>query len=165
LSKSETEGGDLFSYPQVTVGQNARHPLPGVDQRHQIVGNFITDIPYAWGIQFSGFLTVGSGIAYQRNQLVFASATDSTLANIVQTPGRTAWQKTLDLRFRKDFLALRGNNVGVTASVFNVFNWQNLGGYNGYFGSPGNPNPDLGKASSVNTDPRRFQIGVQYDFK
>jgi hypothetical protein len=83
----------------------------------------------------------------------------------VLSPGRTAWQKTLDLRFRKDFLAYRGNNIGVTASVFNVFNWQNLGDYGADAGSPGHPDASFDMAKNVNTDPRRFQFGVQYDFK
>jgi hypothetical protein len=164
LSKAETEGGDLFSYPQVTAGFNARHVIAGVDQTHQIVGNFVTDIPYAWGIQFSGFITIASGLAYVRNELD-ATNVVGVLANVPLAPGRTAWQKEVDLRLRKDFLALRGNSIGVTASVFNVFNTQNLTNYSGYVGSPGNPNPTYGLATSIATDPRRVQVGVQYDFK
>jgi hypothetical protein len=164
LSKSETEGGDLFSFPQVTAGANARHAIAGVDQLHQIVANLVTDIPYAWGIQFSSFITIGSGIAYSRNQLV-ATNVVGVLANIPLAPGRTPWQKEVDFRLRKNFLAYRGNNIGVTASMFNVFNTQNFGCYNGFLGSPGNPNADFGKPGCVNADPRRYQFGVQYDFK
>jgi hypothetical protein len=164
LSKAETEGNDLFSYPQVTAGLNARHAIPGVDQRHQIVGNFVTDIPYAWGIQFSGFVTVASGLAYIRNQLEDTNV-PGVRANVPLSAGRTPWQKDVDLRLRKDFLAFRGNNIGVTASVFNVFNTQNLSGYTGYVGAPGDPNPTYGLATTVAIDPRRVQVGVQYDFK
>ena len=164
LSKAETEGGDLFSFPQVTAGFNARHVIAGVDQTHQIVGNFVTDIPYAWGIQFSGFMTFASGLAYVRNELVDTNV-PGVRANVVLAPGRTPWQKDVDLRLRKDFLAFRGNNIGVTASVFNVFNTQNLSGYSGFVGDPGGPNPTYGLATTVATDPRRVQVGVQYDFK
>jgi hypothetical protein len=164
LSKSETEGGDLFSFPQVTAGANARHAIAGVDQLHQIVANLVTDIPYAWGIQFSSFITIGSGIAYSRNQLV-ATNVEGVTANVPLIPGRTPWQKEVDFRLRKNFLAYRGNNIGVTASMFNVFNTQNFGCYNGFLGSPGNPNVDFGKPGCVNADPRRYQFGVQYDFK
>ncbi|HEV7705092.1 MAG TPA: carboxypeptidase regulatory-like domain-containing protein [Gemmatimonadaceae bacterium] len=164
LSKAETEGGDLFSFPQVTQGFNARHVIAGVDQTHQIVGNFVTDIPYAWGIQFSGFITVASGLAYVRNE-IDSTNVPGVGANVVLAPGRTPWQKSVDLRLRKDFLAFRGNNIGVTASVFNVFNTQNLTNFTGTVKDLNGANPSYGLASAVAIDPRRVQVGVQYDFK
>ena len=161
LSKSEQEGGDLFSFPQVLIGANARHPSAN-DQRHQIVANFVTDVPFAWGLQFSGFGTFGSGLPYTINQIVTAG-TGTQQEFLGQ--GRSPWQKEVDFRLRKDFLAYRGNNIGVTASVFNVFNSQNFGCYSGFVGAPGNPNASFGLPGCVVTDPRRYQFGVQYDFK
>jgi hypothetical protein len=168
LSTAETEGGDLFSFPQVLVGANARHPSNN-DQRHQIVGNFVSDIPSAWGLQFSGFMTVGSGLPYNAVEYVRTPANGQLQTFLGQR--RTPWQKDVDLRLRKNFLSVRGNNIGVTASVFNVLNNQNLGCYDGFFGGPGstvgsiNANSNFGNAGCVVTDPRRFQFGMQYDFK
>jgi hypothetical protein len=168
LSKAEQNGNDLFSFPQINVGANARHPT-ATDQRHQIVANFITDIPYFWGIQFSGLMTLGSGLPYQ-------------LSKFVQIPGayqqvflgqaRTPWQKEVDFRLEKDFLQLRGNSVGVTLSIFNVFNTQNLTNFEGVECRGDNTNvgscvanPGFGKASDVRTDGRRIQFGATYGFK
>ena len=78
-------------------------------------------------------MTFGSGIAYSRNQFV-ATSVPGVNANITLPVGRTPWQKEVDFRFRKNFLAYRGNDIGVTASVFNVFNTQNFGCYNGFLG-------------------------------
>ena len=168
LSKSETEGGDLFSFPQVTVGANARHPSPN-DQRHQIVANFITDVPFAWGIQFSGFATIGSGLPY--NVEKFVRTEDNGQLQTFLGQARSPWQKEIDFRLRKDFLNYKGNSIGVTASVFNAFNTQNFGCFDGNQGGPGadpgtiTPNANFGNPGCVVTDPRRYQFGVQYDFK
>ena len=167
-STAETEGGDLFSFPQVLVGANARHPT-GNDQRHQIVGNFTSEIPFAWGLQFSGFMTVGSGLPY--NAVKYVRTPNNGQLQTFLGQRRSLWQKSLDLRLRKDFVSLRGTNVGITASVFNALNNQNLGCYDGFFGGPGaavgsiNANANFGNAGCTVTDPRRFQIGMQYDFK
>ena len=168
LSKSETEGGDLFSFPGVLVGANKRHPT-GNDQRHQIVANFVTDIPYLWGAQFSGFMTLGSGLPY--NVVEYPRTSDNGQLQTFLGQQRSIWQKEVDFRLRKDFVAYRGNNIGVTASVFNAFNTQNFGCYDGFKGGPGtdpgsiNLNSHFGVPGCVTTDPRRFQFGVQYDFK
>ena len=44
--------------------------------------------------------------------------------------------------------------------VFNVFNWQNLGDYNTFNRSDAN----FGKARQVIGDPRRLQLGAEYNF-
>jgi hypothetical protein len=170
LSKAETEGGDLFSFPQVTVGANARHPT-GNDQRHRIVANFITDIPYLWGIQFSGLLDLGSGLPYNRVEFVPLGAPGNQQVFLGQA--RTPWQKDVDFRFSKSFLNLAGNDVAVTASIFNVFNTQNLGCFDGTVAKPADtpvvgetiPNPTYGRANCVVTDGRRVQFGATYSFK
>jgi len=168
LSKAETEGGDLFSFPAVTVGANARHPTD-TDQRHVIIANFITDIPYLWGVQFSGLLNVGSGLPYNRVQYV-PVATGGNFQDFLGQ-ARTPWQKQLDLRLSKTFVQLHGNDVAVTASMFNVFNTQNLGCYDGTVAFPGasvgetTPNNNYGHAGCVVTDGRRVQFGATYNFK
>ncbi len=169
LSKAEQNGNDLFSFPSINAGANARHPTT-TDQRHQIVANFITDIPYLWGIQFSGLMTLGSGLPYTLQQFVSLGGTAGN-QQVIAGQGRTPWQKDVDLRLRKDFLQLHGNSVGVTLSVFNVFNTQNLTGFDGVLCSGGttsgecNPNPNFGHANNVITDGRRIQLGATYEFK
>ena len=56
---------------------------------------------------------------------------------------------------------MAGNRVGVTLDAFNVFNYQNLGGYNNAFIAS---DPNFGRATSTISDPRRFQLGAEYDF-
>ena len=68
LAWADQEGGDLFSFPQIAAGFNPRHPI-GDDQRHRVVANFTTDLPFAFGIQFSGLIQVASGKALQHRQL------------------------------------------------------------------------------------------------
>lgn len=161
LSKAEAEGGDLFSFPTVTAGFNSRHPIAD-DQRHQFVINWIADVPYAWGIQFSGLAQFASGKPF--NKVSFAggpTGTERTLLGVERAP----WFKNVDLRLRKDFPTVGGTTMAVTASLFNVFNTQNLGCFNTTFiRGDGTPEPGFGNAGCVISDPRRFQLGVQYDF-
>jgi hypothetical protein len=49
--------------------------------------------------------------------------------------------------------------MGLTIDMFNVFNWQNLGCWNR------NPqDSNFGNAGCVISDPRRLQIGAEFDF-
>ena len=114
-------------------------------------------------------MTVGSGLPY--NAVKYVRTPNNGQLQTFLGQRRSLWQKSLDLRLRKDFVSLRGTNVGITASVFNALNNQNLGCYDGFFGGPGaavgsiNANANFGNAGCTVTDPRRFQIGMQYDFK
>ena len=168
LSKSEQEGTDAFSFPNLQAGGNLRHPSNN-DQRHQIVANFITDIPNAWGLQFSGFMTLASGLPY--NKLEYVRTANNGQLQTFLGQERSPWQKEVDFRLQKNFLNLNGNEIGVTASVFNAFNTTNLGCYNTRYAGPGVEEGSVvldsgfGKANCVVTDPRRFQFGVQYSFK
>jgi hypothetical protein len=75
----------------------------------------------------------------------------------------------LDLRLRKDFPSFGGTRLAVTGDVFNVLNADNLGCFEetvtfvGPGGAP-DPNENFGNATCVVGDPRRFQLGFQYDF-
>ena len=155
--------GDLFEFPNAagipkhpsTAGNNA---LSG-DEKHRIVTNGIVDIPYAWGIQLSGVLTLGGkyrqdigcpgrfcGAGYQRGGFT--------------VPGTFPYQN-LNVRVRKDFLNFgRAKAFGVTADVFNALNHNNLGCYD-----TGDPKgKTFGHANCLVTDARRLQLGAQYDF-
>ena len=159
LSWAYAEGSDLFSFPTIVSNFNAKHPIPD-DQRHRVVVNWVTDLPFAFGIQFSGVLTVASGKPFKKLQ---QSGVAGQAANFGYDRGPTF--KNVDLRLRKDFPNFAGTRLGITGDLFNVFNTQNLGGFNDTFiKDNGQPNPDYGKAGEVVSDPRRFQIGFQYDF-
>jgi hypothetical protein len=60
--------------------------------------------------------------------------------------------KIVDLRLRKDFPAGNGMRVGVTADLFNAFNWSSYSYSNS------------GGIGGIALDPRRFQIGAEYTF-
>ncbi len=114
---------------------------------------------------------LGSGLPYNIQKFVPLQ----TGGNLQEFLGqaRTPWQKQVDFRFSKSFLNLNGNDVAVTASIFNVFNTQNLGCYDGVIATPDNPpqvgatmpNPHYGKAGCVVTDGRRVQFGATYNFR
>jgi hypothetical protein len=155
LSRAEREGNDLFSFPQVAL--QPRHPTP-TDQPHRVVANWVLDIPYAFGIQFSGLATLGTG-------QVFDSVSNAGGRNVTLGQVRGKMYKRLDLRFRKDFPNFGGATLGVTADVFNVFNVQNLGCYNTQaIDGTGTADPNFGKANCIVSDPRKLQLGAQLDF-
>ncbi len=153
--------GDEFSFPNATG--IPKHPSN--DERVHIVANWIMDMPYLYGIQFSGLITLGSG-AHQDvgcparfcgNSYMPGAFTPPQYGFIV--PGAFAYRE-VDVRLKKDFPAIAGTNFGVTLDVFNVFNFQNLGCFN--TGSMTDPN--YGKASCVVSDPRRMELGANYTF-
>jgi hypothetical protein len=173
IARAEQEGNDLFSFPQVRF--NTRHPISD-DQRHRVVANFITDIPRFWGIQFSGLATLSSGAPLNRNFNTpngaiteFGVARQAGQTFII--PNAFAY-RTLDLRLRKDFADVGGNRLGVTADLFNVYNFRNLGCFNEFAGTfttnngqqVFTPNLSYGQSGCTVSDPRRLQIGVAYDF-
>jgi outer membrane receptor protein involved in Fe transport len=162
LSWADAEGGDLFSFPQVGTILTSRRPIAD-DQRHRIVANWVSDVPYAFGVQFSGVVTLGSGKPF--NVLRFVAlpggAGNQRIREGVQ---RGPWFKNVDMRLRKDFPGFGGTRLGVTGDVFNVFNSDNLGCLDEVAVRDTGPNPDFGNATCIVGDPRRFQLGVQYDF-
>ena len=171
IAKAEAEGGDLFSFPQVAL--NPRHPTSS-DERNHVVGNWITDLPYLWGIQFSGLVTLGSGTPFDVNY--FDPTVGATVRTGYARPEKfnfiipNAWAyRRVDIGFRKNFANVGGNRLGVTLDVFNLFNYNNFGGFvtTRFNVNPSNqlvPNPNFGNPTSIVSDPRRVQLGVAYDF-
>lgn len=170
LSKAEAEGGDLFSFPQITAGPlNARHPIAD-DRTHQFVLNAITDVPWLWGLQFSGLAQFSSGTPINKLEFVPLPNPPGGNQRILVGRARSAWFKNVDLRLSKNFLNVNGMQAAITGSLYNVFNTNNYGCFDETFLNPGAnpgetvPNPHWGKGSCFITDPRRVQIGVQYSF-
>jgi hypothetical protein len=69
--------------------------------------------------------------------------------------------RMVDLRLRKDFLRTGGNRLGVSAEVFNVFNFDNLGCYSTF----NRDDPNFGRAGCVVSDPQRLQVGLEYNHR
>ena len=138
----------------------------GNDERHRIVGNWVTDLPYLFGIQFSGLLTLGSGATLDIG-CPSRFCGPATFINGGFTPkkysflgvfGKWAYRR-VDFRLRKDLPQFGSTSLGVTLDIFNAFNYQNLGCFDTGFGST-----NLGKAGCVVSDPRHVQIGAEYSF-
>jgi hypothetical protein len=161
--KSESEGGDLFSFPNIR--NQPRRPLSDYE-KHRIVANWLSDVPYAWGIQFASLVTLGTGRRFNREDF---TGPLPVIERGVEDPEGTFPFKTVDVRLRKDFPNFAGNRLGVTVDVFNLFNWDNFGCFNqtARIRNQQNvvvPNPDFGKPGCVISDPRRLQVGLAYDF-
>ena len=66
----------------------------------------------------------------------------------------------MDLRFRKDFPQIGSTSLGVTMDVFNVFNYSNFD-YDNFLGYTSYP---PAPRSTLLSDPRRAQLGIEYNF-
>jgi len=143
-AKRETEGfNDDFSFPNpVDYPRQVRN-----DERHHLVANWVMDMPFAYGIQFSGLLTLGSGLKYDLGDR-FAGPSNPFRPGALQPP----MYKNLDVRLRKDFPTMQGTSLAVSADLFNTFNWWSYS-YN-----------NNGTISGPVNDPRRFQLGVELGF-
>ncbi|OLD85832.1 MAG: hypothetical protein AUG85_12200 [Gemmatimonadetes bacterium 13_1_20CM_4_66_11] len=167
--------GDLagsfpFGFPKAN-GIAKHTDLGGSDERHHVVGNWIMDVPYLFGIQFSGLVTLGSGARIDVGTAPrFGGVVDSTyFPGGFLPPQRNflflgGWgYRRVDIKFRKDFPKISGTSLGVTVDVFNVFNFQNLGDYN-ITVVPALHTFTVGQPRQVVSDPRRVQIGAEYTF-
>jgi len=151
---------DDFDFPNSTgIPKHA----PANNEKHRVVTNWILDVPYLFGIQFSGIMTLGgkytldvgcpgrfcstgtTGNAFQRNGFT--------------VPGTFPY-RNVDLRLRKDFPNIGRSSLGFTIDFFNAFNRNNFGCY-----SVGNRNDtNFGQATCLVADPRRVQLGAEYNF-
>lgn len=157
-----TDGlNDDFAFPNAK--SIPKHPSN--DEKQRIVTNFITDLPYAFGIQASGLLTLG-GKYTQDVGCPGRFCGEGTTGNAYQRGGFTVPgtfpYRNLDLRFRKDFPSFgrTTNAFGFTLDVFNALNRDNLGCY-----KTGNrTDKDFGTPDCVVTDARRYQLGAEVNF-
>ena len=154
LAERETEGfNDDFSF----LNERAYPREVRNDERHRMVAHWLMNFPFAFGIEFGGVLTLGSGVP----QNIGDRYAPDSLPNAFAPGGfDTPMFKNLDLRVRKDFPGPQGGRFSVALDAFNVFNWQNLGG----FSTGSRSDANFGNASTVISDPRRIQLGVEYFF-
>ena len=162
-AKRQTRGfNDDFSFPNTSFYPKQ----PRNDERSHVVANWILDLPFVYGVQFSGLITLGSGTKQDVGDFFGAPGNPPPQLGGFSPPKNgfiipNAWAfRNLDLRLRKDFPQISGTTLGVTVDLFNVFNYQNLGCFNTF--NPSDTN--FGKASCVISDPRRLQVGAEYNF-
>ena len=161
--------GDLFEFPTAlsipkhpsSAGNNA---LSG-DEKHRLVVNGISDLPYLFGIQLSGIGTFG-GKYTQDVGCPGRFCTTAYERGGFTVPGLFPY-RNVNLRVRKDFPNLgTSKSFGITLDLFNAFNRDNLGCYDtgARKNGDGTTNINFGRANCVVTDARRTQFGAQYDF-
>jgi hypothetical protein len=161
--KGVDELGQTFAFPNPAA--IPRHASTG-DEKFRLVGNWITDIPYLFGIQWSGLATFGGKYRLDEGCSRFCSLADQTTNNprIVggfTVPGTFPYQN-VDMRLRKDFprFGQSATTLGITLDVFNALNHDNLGCYN-----TGNPKDvHFGEATCTVSDARRYQLGAELNF-
>jgi hypothetical protein len=158
---------DVFAFP--VARSIPKHPTN--DEKHRIVANWLMDIPYLWGIQFSGLATLGGKIRQDVGcNTRFCPPSPPAPLNPYERGGFTAPgtfpYKNVDVRFRKDLPAFGRARLGLTVDIFNALNHDNLGNYDtgARFNSPGVPNPNFGRPRDVISDARRYQLGAELDF-
>jgi outer membrane receptor protein involved in Fe transport len=142
---------DQFAFPQPQF--IIKHPSN--DEKSRVVANWIVDLPFAYGIQLSGLMTLGSGPRYDvggrfsPNSWVPGGFSPPQYPFIV--PGAWAY-RDVDLTLTKDLPQLGRGILSLRVDVFNVFNFQN-------FTYAGSPTP-----TGLLSDARRVQFGTEYRF-
>jgi hypothetical protein len=165
IAERETQGfNDLFSFPNpVDYGRQKRN-----DEPFRIVGNWVVDIPYLWGIQFSGIVNLGAGTRLDvggrfdcnREQTCFEAGGLAPEKHSFIIPNAFGY-RMVDLRVRKDFVQARGNRLGVSAELFNAFNFDNLGCYSTFDREA----PNFGTGTCTISDPQRLQVGLEFSHR
>jgi len=154
--------GDTFAYPNTAaIPKHASN-----DEKARLVANWITDIPYFFGIQWSGLATLGGQYNVDAGCSRFCGLADQQTnpfrAGGFTVPGTFPY-RNVDMRLRKDFpnFGRTTTAIGVTFDVFNALNHNNFGCYN-----TGAPVTDVnyGKPGCVVTDARRYQLGAEMNF-
>jgi hypothetical protein len=153
--------GETFAFPNTAA--IPRHASN--DEKHRIVGNWITDIPYLFGIQWSGLLTLGGKYRLDAGCSRFCGLADQQSNPFIRggftVPGTFPYQN-VDMRLRKDFprFGQSAAAIGITLDVFNALNHDNFGCYN--VGNPKDAN--FGNPGCVVSDARRYQLGAELNF-
>jgi Carboxypeptidase regulatory-like domain/TonB dependent receptor/TonB-dependent Receptor Plug Domain len=153
--------GDTFAFPRTDY--IVKHSATN-NEKARIVANWITDIPFLWGIQWSGLATLGGKYSIDVGcRTCDQAGTNRFVANGFTIPGTFPYQN-VDMRLRKDFprFGRSAAAVGITLDVFNTFNHNNFGtNYN--VGDPGDVK-NFGTPTGVSSDARRIQIGAELNF-
>ena len=152
---------DEFDFPNsLSIPKHAAN-----DEKQRVVANWITDLPYAFGIQFSGLATLGGkykqDVGCPARFCGFGTTGNKFERGGFTVPGTFPYQ-TVDIRFRKDFPSFgrTPTAVGITLDVFNATNHDNWGCYN----TGNRDDTTYGQPSCLVTDARRYQLGAELNF-
>jgi hypothetical protein len=163
LAERQTAGfNDLFSFPNAKDYRRQKRN----DEPLRVVAHWITDMPFAWGLQFSGVVTLGTGTRHDVGGRFDCNNPDTCFEGGAFSPTRHSFiipdafaYRNVDLRVRKEFVNYRGARMGVSAELFNAFNHNNYGCY-----VTGNREaPNFGRGTCTISDPQRLQIGLELD--
>ena len=165
FAKRELQGADGLNDDFDFPNSKSIPKHPSNDEKHRVVANWISDIPYLFGIQFSGLVTLGGKIR-QDVGCPGRFCGEGTTGNAYErggfeAPGTFPYQN-VDLRLRKDFPSFGRTTTafGITLDVFNTLNHDNLGCY-----ATGNRNDNnFGQPTCTTSDARRYQLGAELDF-
>lgn len=153
--------GDDFDFPNSL--SIPKHPAN--DENQRIVANWITDLPYLFGFQFSGLATLGGkyrqDVGCPARFCGFGTTGNQYQRGGFTVPGTFPY-RNVDVRFRKDFPSFgrTATAFGLTLDVFNAFNRDNFGCY-----ATGNRNDgNYGQPTCIVTDARRYQVGAELNF-
>jgi outer membrane receptor for ferrienterochelin and colicin len=157
--QGEDNLGDTFAFPQASTIK--KHAAPN-NEKHRIVGNWITDMPWLFGIQWSGLVTLGGKYTLDAGCQRFCPVFQRGGFTV---PGTFPYQN-VDMRLRKDLPTFGRSNaqIGLTFDIFNALNHVNLTGYDTGLQANGQPVATFGKANNVATDARRYQLGAEINF-
>ena len=151
--------GDTFAFPNTAA--IPKHPSN--DEKARVVANWITDVPYLFGIQWSGLATLGGK---NRVDVGCTRWCPFFQAGGFTVPGTFPYQN-VDMRLRKDFprFGRSATAVGLTLDVFNTLNHNNFGCYDtGVTNASGAHVATFGNANCVVSDARRYQFGAELNF-
>ena len=158
--KGLDEQGQTFAFPNaLSIPKHSSN-----DEKARVVANWITDLPYLFGMQWSGLATLGgkNKVDVGCRDCAF-TAPNHFVAGGFTVPGTFPYQN-LDMRFRKDFphFGQGATAVGITLDVFNTLNHDNLGCQRDNTFNPTDKN--FGKPNCVVSDARRYQLGAELNF-
>ena len=163
----DNHNGNRGGTPTNWYNLDDEYTYAGSDQRHRVVVNAVSTLPY--GIQASAIYFIGSprtinvgtnldpfGLGYTGRWL------DATGKTLPRDSERTATDKKIDIRVSKSVKVPGNVTLQGVLDVFNLFNTKNLTGYTtNYFSRT-----YLQPSSSTNLfyQPRQVQLGFRITY-
>jgi hypothetical protein len=137
------------------------------DQRHTVVLNVVTRLPYE--IYLSSLMNFGSGFPQYATDCSAAGCGAGIEREYFYFPpkdpflgmGHVFANQNVDLRAEKAILLPSGQRVSLAVDLFNAFNQANWGCYDAFIPAPGQTNNNFGRPNCA-SEGRRVQLGLRY---